>query len=135
MMSKGHIFSRAETELLSAVNSGRRADYRLPDFDSGEDFTGRTVSGETIRAIIEGVVPGVRPTAAGLRIAGARIVGDIQLTSLRFGYPLEMIKCHVDSPIKLTGAKLEFLNLAGSHIESVDAASLEVSSGVFWAMD
>src|SRR6516225_6911634 len=109
-------FSPPEIELLDAVKAGRIADYRSPvtsgDAPASAEYWGdeRTISAGAVRAIINDAIPALRPTLAGVRIAGAKIAGELQLASLRIPYPLELIGCRVDDPINLNGAKLEFLN-------------------------
>jgi hypothetical protein len=133
----GRPLDAAEVKLLEAVNAGQTADYRPfiasgkapPQVEHWDDS--RTISAGAILGIIRGTTPGLRLTRAGLRIAGARIAGALQLASLHFPYPLELIGCRVDNPIVLDGAKIDSLNLTGSRIGRMNASSLEVSSGVF----
>ena len=136
-MVKRRPFSAAEIKLLDAVNAGRAADYRSP-FASGDllaqgDHWGdeRTISAAAIRGIINETIPALCPTPAGMRIAGARIAGELQLASVQIPYPLELIGCRVENPITLNRAKLDFLNLSGSHIGRMNGESLELSSSVF----
>ena len=129
-------FSPAEIKLLDAVNAGQTADYRLPltsgDFpNQAKDWSAeRTISASVIRSIVTQAIPAVRPTPAGVGIAGARIAGELQLASLNVPFPLELTECHIEQPMNLCGAKIDSLNLTGSHIGRLNADSLELSSSV-----
>ena len=122
--------------MLDAVNAGRIADYRSPVTSCDAPAQGgcsgdeRTISANAIHAIVNQAIPALRATEAGVRIAGARIAGELQLESVRIPYPLELIGCRIDRPINLNRAKLEFLNLAGSQIDGIRADSLELSSSL-----
>src|SRR5205823_9567245 len=106
-MAEERRFSSAEIKLLDAVKAGELADYRLVHGASqcGESWTDeRTISANTIRAILDSAIPGLYPTPAGMRIAGARITGELQLASLRVAYPVEFLECRIEGPINLNGA-------------------------------
>ena len=125
-------FSPAETKLLDAVNRGRIADYRsgIAAEQPGPRGDERTISADAIRAILTGTIPALCPTSAGIRIAGARIAGELRLASLKVSYPLEFLQCQFEDPINLNGAELNSLSLAGSRIGRMDAGALEISSGI-----
>ncbi|HJU11423.1 MAG TPA: hypothetical protein VJ728_11125, partial [Candidatus Binataceae bacterium] len=88
------MFSPAEIKLFDSINRGQPADYRTPSTEQPPLPTApwsddRTVSADTIHAILSDSIPAVSPGKVGIRILGARIIGDLQLSSFQIGYPLE----------------------------------------------
>ncbi|MEO1134994.1 MAG: hypothetical protein AAFW68_00110 [Pseudomonadota bacterium] len=62
----------------------------------------------------------------GLRITGARIIGELNLTAIRFEWPIWLTKCKFDLPITLTDARLGRVVLDGSSFPSMDAENVRI---------
>ncbi|MBD8729310.1 hypothetical protein [Frigoribacterium sp. CFBP 13707] len=52
----------------------------------------------------------------GLRIKDMHIRGKLDLAGMQLPHNLEMVSCHFDTEIELSGASLKGLNLSGSHL-------------------
>ncbi|MFF1946627.1 hypothetical protein ACFVWF_31335 [Rhodococcus qingshengii] len=91
--------------------------------------TDRRIPANAIRTVLLGDHTGFDPR--GLRIAGARITGDVDLAHITFDYPLHMVRCRIDRPIDFDAAKLRELDLTASHIRSLSLDGATVAGGLF----
>ncbi|MCT7293899.1 pentapeptide repeat-containing protein [Rhodococcus sp. PAE-6] len=78
----------------------------------------RHIPARAIRDVLTGDHTGFDPQ--GLRIAGARITGDIDFAHLTFDFPLELVQCRIDRKMDLSNASLRRLKLSRSHLQSAD---------------
>src|SRR4051812_48038921 len=121
-MSELYPFSAAESSLIDAVRAGQTADYRVARKSSATDAEDtdwgaeRTVRASVIRAILDGSIAGSRITQGGVRIRGARILGEMNLAGAVIRGPLELAGCRIEQPLSLSRSRLEWLSLSGSHI-------------------
>ncbi|MQP33456.1 hypothetical protein GEO20_15925 [Rhodococcus erythropolis] len=89
----------------------------------------RRIPASALRTVLLGDHTGFDPR--GLRIAGARITGDVDLAHITFNYPLHMVRCRIDQPINLYAATLRALNLTASHIQSLFLDGATITGGLF----
>ncbi|OFE10584.1 hypothetical protein [Rhodococcus sp. 1139] len=89
----------------------------------------RRIPANAIRTVLLGDHTGFDPR--GLRIAGARITGDVDLAHITFDYPLHMVRCRIDQPIVFDAAKLAELDLAASHIRSLSVDGATITGALF----
>jgi hypothetical protein len=64
----------------------------------------------------------------GLRIRGARVVGDLDWDWQRLPVPLELVDCVLDSPINLDHAQVAGLSLIGCRLPGLSAEQLTCAS-------
>jgi hypothetical protein len=62
------------------------------------------------------------PDPRGVRLRGARIIGELDLADVRTEVPLTLQDCSHDEPINLTRAHLPHLDLSGSTFPALEAA-------------
>lgn len=62
------------------------------------------------------------PDPRGVRLRGARIIGELDLADVRTEAPLTLQDCSHDEPINLTRAHLPHLDLSGSTFPALEAA-------------
>ncbi len=67
----------------------------------------------------------------GIRLNGATISGDLNLSSLTIEFPLEFKKCVIEGKIYLDNSKIKRLVLSGSKVKSIQAQGLRVDDGIF----
>nr|WP_218680874.1 hypothetical protein [Rhodococcus qingshengii] len=89
----------------------------------------RCIPASALRTVLLGDHTGFDPR--GLRIAGARITGDVDLAHITFDYPLHMIRCRIDRPIVFDAAKLAELDLTASHIRKLSLDGATIAGGLF----
>jgi hypothetical protein len=64
----------------------------------------------------------------GIRILGARIVQELDLSHLHVSFPIVMHQCVFSNRLKLVAAELPYLDLNGSHTGEIDARGIIVHS-------
>ncbi|ROZ52762.1 hypothetical protein EEB12_28300 [Rhodococcus sp. WS1] len=89
----------------------------------------RCIPASALRTVLLGDHTGFDPR--GLRIAGARITGDVDLAHITFDYPLHMVRCRIDRPIAFDAAKLAELDLTASHIRSLSVDGATITGALF----
>ncbi|MFD8798397.1 membrane-associated oxidoreductase [Streptomyces atroolivaceus] len=121
----------AERRLWDAFPRGTLVDFRTGSADEDDPETGsgwgagRTVRAEVLRALLlggrqdEGEIP-------ALRVMGARIAGALRLRYAVAECAVLMAGCHFDEVPNLYGAQLRQLNLSGSVLPGLEAATLRV---------
>ncbi|MGQ4437816.1 oxidoreductase [Streptomyces sp. SAS_260] len=118
-----------ERELWDAFPQGRRVDLRtgVPEDDcvteGGQWDSARTVRAAVIVALLLGaraVQPG---TVAGLRLAGARISGRLNLAGAQITYVLWLEDCWFEESVDLLGASTQTLVITGSWVPGIEADS------------
>ena len=64
----------------------------------------------------------------GIRILGARIVQELDLSHLHVSFPIVMHQCVFSNRLKLVATELPYLDLNGSHTGEIDAKDIIVHS-------
>jgi hypothetical protein len=125
--------TRIERELLAAVEAGRRLDLGGPDPIEHAEMDGwgtdREIRADVIRDILLGRA-GRPPDPRGLRLRGARIVGQLDLDGVCTTIWFSLHDCDVAAPIRLRGAELPLLDLNGCRIAGLDAENVRVGTVV-----
>lgn len=120
----------AEERLWEAFRFGRQVEY----------WQGESVHARVIAALALGAVPGVPGRTAGVRIRGARVLGELDLRHGAVEVPLTMLHCDFTDPLRLeesttksldlTGSRLVGLCATGAHIRgSIDLTDATISGG------
>lgn len=121
----------AERRLWDAFPTGEPVNFGdAGDADAGPDEGARwgprrSVRAEVVRAVLLG---GERPDGevAALRMIGARITGALNLRYGNADCPVSLIGCFFDEVPNLYGAQVRQLNLSGSVLPGLNAATLRV---------
>lgn len=125
-----------ERELWDAFPQGRRVDLRtgVPEDDcvteGGQWDSARTVRAAVIVALLLGanaVQPG---TVAGLRLAGARISGRLNLAGAQITYALWLEGCWFEESVDLLGASTQTLVITSSWVPGIEADSARVEGNL-----
>ncbi|MEV7969247.1 pentapeptide repeat-containing protein [Sphaerisporangium sp. NPDC088356] len=82
----------------------------------------RTVRAGLITALMLGAHPAGPGQVAGLRLAGARVVGDINLSDATIPTKLHMLSCHLSGVVSLTDATVKGIRFRGCDMQRVRAA-------------
>lgn len=67
----------------------------------------------------------------GVRLAGARITGALDLSHAEIPFPLELSRCRIPDGVNLIGSKIPRVVLDGSWIGSVNADGADVKQSLF----
>jgi len=89
----------------------------------GGSFEGREIRADELARVLRG-----EPRA--LKVAGARIVGNLDLSDLRTSVLVSLTSCVFDEPIRLERAHLSFLDFSGSTIPAIYADGLRSEHGI-----
>jgi len=107
--------------LVDAAKNGTLLDLRegvpahLHDPATADQWPAdRRIPARVIRDVLTGDHTGFDPQ--GLRIAGARITGDINFAHITFDFPLEIVQCRIDRTMDLTGVRLRQLTLSETYL-------------------
>ena len=120
----------AELELIEKTAKGQDADYRTHDKETNDPARGtewgeeRTIRGEIICALLTGARDDWPITHRGLVDLGARVTGEIDLDCADVKVPFGLVGCHVEKPIDLRHARMNVLNLDGTHVPGLNADGL-----------
>jgi len=124
-----HDMSETERRLCSAFGRGVLVDLRSghPHDDDPENSDqwsqARVVRAEVIKALLLGAVEPVAGFVAGMRIAGARVAGVIDVRRGTVSCAVEMTDCHLAGELLLAEATTRTVDLSGSVLQSLDAQS------------
>jgi hypothetical protein len=119
-----------ERRVWQAFPRGEGIDFR----ESADDDPGagaswgpeRTVRAEVLRALLLGGGASSDGEVAGLKLTGARITGRLNLHYGVADYAVRMRSCHFEQDPMLYGARVRQLNLGGSALPGLTAATLHV---------
>src|SRR5215211_224712 len=117
-----------EDELREAIRIGRLVDWRTgdPTIDNPSHGAGwdvqRTVAAALLAELLTTPEGSRRPRA--LRLAGARIVGQLDLEAAELVCPLLLRSCWFAEPIVLDDAQASVVRLPGCHLPSLSAIRL-----------
>ncbi|MBS2964537.1 hypothetical protein KGA66_15885 [Actinocrinis puniceicyclus] len=124
--------SRAERRLWDAFPYGATVEYLSgdPDLDDparaarwGEE---RTIRAAVIAALALGARRPVPGRTAGVRIIGARVVGQIDLRHGQIEVPLTLRRCRIEDTLRLDEAVAKSIDLTGSHTGRIMAEGAHV---------
>ncbi len=125
--------TKAEEKLFEAVEKGVYADYRSgsdQEDDPARVMTWgveRTLNGEHLAWLCmdrraSGLVP-----PRGIRVMGARINGELNLTFAKVSFPMFFEKCVFPGGIDISHAEILSLYLDGTHIALIAADNVKVN--------
>lgn len=118
----------AETELLSSLAKG--AAHRFGDGTLPAENDGPALRARLLRLLLLGGPDAPEPDAKGLTLAGARILGPLDLESCRIPRDLRLLNCRFDAPLVLRSAVIDTLQLDGSTFPRLVATRLDARGGV-----
>lgn len=117
-----------ERRVWRAFPTGTPVDLRNGSDDDPEDGdawgAGRTVRAEVLRKLL--LRPPVDGEVAALRVTGARVAGQLNLAYATVEHPIRLTGCRFEETPRLYGARVRQMNLSGSHLPGLDAATLHV---------
>ncbi|HEV2344132.1 MAG TPA: hypothetical protein VGS97_08580 [Actinocrinis sp.] len=124
--------TRAELRLWRAFPYGETVEYLSgdPELDdparSAEWDESRTIRSSVIAALALGACKPVPGRTAGVRIIGARVVGQIELRHGQIDVPLTLRRCRIEDTLRLDEAVTKSIDLTGSHTGRIMAEGAHV---------
>lgn len=121
-----------ERELWDAFPEGRHVDLRtgVPEDDLVAEGSrwglDRTVRAVVIAALLSGANAAQPGAAPGLRLAGARISGRLDLSDVEIGQALRIEECRFEEAPKLDGASTRTIRITDSRLPGLDVALVRV---------
>ncbi|MBG0817116.1 pentapeptide repeat-containing protein [Planomonospora sp. ID82291] len=118
----------AERRLWDAYPTGSWVDLRSGDPQADDPAGGeswgpeRTIRAEVVAALLRGAREAEPGTTPGLRLAGARITGSLDLSDAAVGAKLHLLNCHLSGTVDLTDASTRGLRFRGCEMRRVRAA-------------
>ncbi len=129
--------SAAEEKLIRAAAAGEVADYRMrvagSDDPAKADAWGaeRRLRAEIIAWLCTDRQAVQLISHRGIRLAGARVVGKLDISYARISFPLWLDNSSFTDAIWLTAAHLPELSLEGTHTPGVQGDRLEIKGSLF----
>jgi hypothetical protein len=126
--------TESEKKIWQAAETGRLVDVRAgnPELDSPERWAEwgkeRTIRAEVLVDLLIGSGEATSMTVRGVRLQGARIIGDLNLEATILHCPLALLDCSFASDINLNEVTALSVRLSGSHIPAVRARQLRTRS-------
>ena len=108
--------SEAEQRLWAAYPYGTVVEYQDDEI----------IRAEVVAALALGAVPAVPGRTAGVRIRGARIVGELDLRHGTVPAPLTMLGCTFTDALRLEEAETRSVDLSGSRLAGLRATGAHV---------
>jgi len=108
--------STAEQRLWNAFPHGQLVEYQA----------GEEIRAEVVAALALGAVAAVPGRTAGVRMRGARVVGELDLRHGAVAVPLTMLACTFTEPLRLEEAETRSIDLTGSHLAGLRATGAHV---------
>jgi hypothetical protein len=108
--------SEAEERLWEAFGHGRQVEF----------WHGEEIRADIVAALALGAVAGTPGRTAGVRMRGARIVGELDLRHGAVEVPLTMLSCTFPDPVRLEESITRSIDLTGSHLCSLRATGAHV---------
>ncbi|HTJ66610.1 MAG TPA: hypothetical protein VL551_03690 [Actinospica sp.] len=106
----------AEDRLWEAFGHGLQVEYRH----------GEEIRAELVAALALGAIPGTPGRTAGVRIRGARIVGEVDLRHGTIDVPLTMLNCTFTDALRLEESVTKSIDLTGSHLTRLLATGAHI---------
>ena len=127
--------SEAETRVLSAAETGDTASCDVglsgPRTENEHPSRCRTVRAELLRWLTRNRAAREQVDSQGIRIAGALITGEFDLTAVQALFPLSFEKCTFDSQITLRDAETRNLEFSGSELVGIEGDRLICRGGIW----
>ena len=130
--------TQAELRLIEAAKRGEVADYSdgnaaNNDPAQGASWNGeRALRGEMVRQLCLGLNPKWTVDPRGIRILGARIADDLDLSGANITFPFELERCHVAGSLFLRDVMAMRLSFSGSWlVDGLQAGGLVTKGNVF----
>ena len=123
--------TESERKVWQSAATGAVVDLRVgnPELDAPEKWaewgTERTVRAEVIADLLLGDGEAATTAVRGVRVRGARIVGDLDLKATTLRCPLALLNCSFTSALNLEEAMALSVCLSGSHIPVIRARQLQ----------
>ncbi|MBV9024725.1 MAG: hypothetical protein JO362_13255 [Streptomycetaceae bacterium] len=124
--------SPAERRVWRAFPLGEPVDLRVGDPSVDDPANAdtwsaeRTVRGEVIAALLLGACPATAGAVAAVRLAGARITGELFVDHGQVSSLLMLRGCRFDGPVGLDEAVTAAIDLSGSHLTLLSAYGAQV---------
>ncbi|WTW93699.1 membrane-associated oxidoreductase [Streptomycetaceae bacterium NBC_01309] len=119
----------AEQRVWQAFGRGEGVDFRSGDGDRAQDGASwgpeRTVRAAVLRALLV-EAPAQEGEISGLKLAGARITGRLNLAYGTVDQAVRLRSCHFEHAPQLYGAQIRALVLSNSVLPGLSAATLRV---------
>jgi hypothetical protein len=121
----------AERQLVDAAKKGVVADFHSPDGKENDLAAGanwgrdRKIRAAVIYALATGADPRWPVHARGVRLRGARIVGDLDFAGTELARPLALLQCYMEKTLNLEGASAHSIFLTGSRVGKLKADGLQ----------
>lgn len=122
----------AEKKLIAACRVGEEcvlSDGRLPP--EGTPDPERRVRAEVLRYLILGGCERCKVQGSGVRVTGAYVEGQLDLSFQTAKGLTELVACHFEREIVALQSRFEFLILNGSHLPSLNAQGVIVTNSIF----
>jgi hypothetical protein len=132
-----HRLSDAERFVLRSVREGRVADFderfaaAYPELHDSHAWDHRTIRSTVLADLCVGRYGPLAMTPFGVRIKGARVVGEWQLSGATIACVVSLHRCLIPETIWLRDTHLRLINLAGSRTGSIQADRLRADGGVY----
>jgi hypothetical protein len=104
-----HDLTEAEHALIQAVAAGKELDLGSPDEP-------QHIRADLIRQLLTGDFAwpdGMRADPRGIRLHGAHLTGELDLTEVQSALQLILTDCHTTETIRLTGCRLSTVDITG----------------------
>lgn len=122
-VSRGSAATSAEERVLEAAVSGVLADFTtgVDDYERSEmsSSSGREVRAEFV-ASLAADSNSTEVFCRGIRLRGAKVLGELDLRQISFPYPLVLEDCVFYDSVRLADATLRSLSLRGSRLQRLD---------------
>jgi hypothetical protein len=121
--------SGVEDELREAIRTGRQVDWRTgvataDDLAHGGDWDAQRTVAAALLAELLLTAPEESRRPRGLRLTGARIVGELNLEATELACPLLLQGCWFAEPVILAEAQAPAVRLPGCHLPGLSAQQL-----------
>jgi hypothetical protein len=122
-----------EQHLLHAAATGTLVDLRTGDAQRDDPAGGTAWGAErTVRAgVLIELLTGARTPEGGrlrgVKLRGARIIGELDLEAAEVACPLLLADCHIEQPVKLRGATAPTIRLPGCRLPGLAADQLRTT--------
>ncbi len=122
--------TKSESKVWQAAATGTLVDFRSGDSELDSPERGaewgmeRTVRAKVIADLLTGDGNAASMPVRGVRVRGARIIGELNLEATMLRCPLALLDCSFAIPINLQEATGLSVRLGGSHVPAVHARQL-----------
>ena len=127
----------AEEKLIRAIANAEPANYHVspdaPDNPSVANPWGveRTLRATFIRWLCVNSMAAKLYATDGVRIVGAKVVGELKFDYTVVDVPIVLDGCSVMEPISMKCARVRTLELTGTHVSSIEARGIHVDGRLY----